>query len=143
MARNAAHEQVSHAEEVQPGSERSFGLVFAIVFAIIGIYPLFADGTPNTWAFVVAAVFMMAALAVPSILKPLNRIWFKFGMVLHHIVNPIIMGLLFFVAVTPTALIMRALGKDPLKRKREPEAQTYWIERSPAGPAPETMKNQF
>ena len=80
---------------------------------------------------------------MPKILSPLNRLWFRFGLLLHHIVNPVVMALLFFTTVTPMALIMRLLGKDPLRRKFDPEADSYWIPRQPAGPAPETMKNQF
>jgi hypothetical protein len=91
-----------------------------------------------------AALFFIAAAALyPSILKPLNRVWFKFGLLLHRIVNPVIMGLLFYGSVLPTGMIVRALGKDLLRLKFEPKADSYWIVREPPGPSPETMKDQF
>ena len=73
----------------------------------------------------------------------MNRFWFNLGMVLHNIVNPLVMGFLFYLTVTPIALIMRAVGKDPLHRKFDGQAKSYWIERDPTGPAPETMRQQF
>ena len=76
-------------------------------------------------------------------MRPFNRLWFNFGMALHNIVNPLVMGLLFYLTITPMALIMRLIGKDPLRRNFEPEAKSYWIERRPAGPAPESMRHQF
>lgn len=150
MARNSGlHENLARDEDVEVGSERSFGLVFAVVFAIIGLWPLtgaFGDegaGPLRLWALGIAAVFVVLAFAAPKALKPLNLIWFKFGMLLHKIVNPLVMGLLFFVTVTPIALIMRIRGKDLLSMKFDPEADSYWIERDPPGPAPETMSKQF
>jgi hypothetical protein len=91
----------------------------------------------------VAALFLAAALLRPALLNPLNRLWLKFGLLLHRVVNPIVMGLLFYGTVWPTGLVMRALGKDLLRLKRQPEAHSYWIVRAPPGPAPETMKDQF
>ncbi|WP_254431060.1 SxtJ family membrane protein [Magnetospirillum sp. LM-5] len=129
--------------EVKIGSERSFGLVFAVLFAIIALWPLKDGGDIRLWALGAAAAFLVAALAAPQLLKPLNFLWFKFGMLLHHIVTPLVMGLLFFLTVTPVGLLMRATGKDPMRLKRDPAAASYWIERAPPGPAPETMKNQF
>ncbi len=73
----------------------------------------------------------------------MNRLWFLFGMALHKVISPLVMGLLFYLTVTPIALIMRAIGKDPLHRQFDPQAKSYWIERRPAGPAPETMRRQF
>ena len=83
------------------------------------------------------------ALLYPAALKPLNRLWLKFGLLLHKVVNPIMMAFVFFGTVLPTGLIMRVLGKDPLRLKRQPEADSYWIDRQPPGPAPESMKDQF
>jgi hypothetical protein len=91
----------------------------------------------------IAAGFLAVALVRPSLLSPLNRLWFMFGLLLHKIVTPVIMGLIFFLTVTPTGLIMRLSGRDPLRLRRDPEAKTYWIEREPPGPDPETMRNQF
>ena len=93
---------------------------------------------PNT-----AGASTLAALAVPRLLAPANRLWMKFGLLLHRVTNPLIMGLLFYLTVTPTALIMRALGKDPLSLRLDPEARTYWIDRDPPGPSAESMTDQF
>jgi predicted membrane metal-binding protein len=137
------HEDFDRGNEVKAGSEKAFGLVFAVVFTVIGLWPVIDGSDVRVWALVAAGLFGLAALAMPKILSPLNRLWFRFGLLLHHIVNPVVMALLFFTTVTPMALIMRLLGKDPLRRKFDPEADSYWIPRQPAGPAPETMKNQF
>jgi hypothetical protein len=88
-------------------------------------------------------LFLMAALLIPAALNPLNRAWLKFGLLLHKIINPVVMGLVFYGAVLPTGLVMRAMGKDLLRLKLQPEADSYWIVRRPPGPAPETMKDQF
>ena len=133
----------SHARKVEMGSDRSFGLVFAAVFAIVALLPLKDGGEPRLWAGAVAAAFLLVAFVYPRALKPLNKLWFLIGMALHHVVTPLVMGLLFFCTVTPIALIMRALGKDPLRLARDDTAASYWIVRIPPGPAPETMRRQF
>lgn len=137
------HESFERGEEVKTSSDRSFGVVFTIVFALIGLWPLMADGAVRWWSLMVAAAFLLIALARPVLLAPLNRLWSRFGLLLHKITNPIIMGLVFYFAVTPTALIMRAMGKDPLNRRIDKSAKSYWIDRQPPGPEPETMKQQF
>jgi hypothetical protein len=91
----------------------------------------------------IAVVVLLAAHLFPSALRPFNLIWFKFGLLLHAVVNPVVMGLLFYSAAMPTGLIMRAMGKDMLRLRHEPEADSYWIVRQPPGPAPESMKDQF
>jgi hypothetical protein len=83
------------------------------------------------------------ALLWPAVLAPLNRIWTRFGLLLHRIVSPVVLGVMFFGVVTPMGLVMRALGKDPLRLRFDPAARTYWIERRPPGPAPDTLNNQF
>ena len=144
MARQQGfHEDFEQAEVVRAGSERSFGIVFAVVFTFIGLAPLMGDGDMRLWALYTGGGFLAAALTFPKMLAPLNQLWFRFGMLLHKIVNPLIMGLLFYLTVTPIALIMRMAGKDPLCRRLDPDADSYWIKRDPAGPAPETMRNQF
>lgn len=137
------HEDFSREHEVKTSSDRSFGLVFAAVFLIIGLWPLVGGGALRPWSLGVAAVFGVLALLAPRLLAPLNRLWAKLGLLLHHVVNPLIMGLIFFVTVTPVGLIMRLLGKDPLRLRFEPEAKSYWIERKPPGPEPATMRQQF
>ena len=133
----------AHGRKVEMGSDRSFGLVFATVFAIVALLPLKSGGEPRLWAAAVAAAFLVVSFSCPRVLKPLNRLWFLVGMALHHVVTPVVMGLLFFLTVTPIALIMRALGKDPLRLKRDNAAASYWILRQPPGPQPDSMRRQF
>ncbi len=137
------HEELVDRTEVRRGSERSFGIVFAVVFAIIGLLPLLRSHSPFYWSFGVAAAFLIAAFLTPWALAPLNQLWFRFGLLLHAIISPLIMGLLFYFAVTPTGLVMRLLGKDLLRLKFDPEAESYWIKRDPPGPARDSFDNQF
>ncbi len=129
--------------EVKMGSERSFGIVFAIVFLLIALFPLLGDGGVRLWSAGVAAVFGGLAFLAPKLLAPLNTLWFKFGMLLSKIMSPIVMGILFFVTVTPTGLFMRARGKDLLRQKLDPDAETYWIEVNLEQAALTSMKKQF
>jgi len=138
-----ADKDFSSDEKAEGPSDRSFGLVFTAVFALIGLWPLLNGGTARIWALAISVIFLVVSFARPAILAPLNRLWMRFGELLHKIVNPIVMGLMFFGAVTPTGLIMRAMGKDLLHLKKDPAAKSYWIERQPPGPAPESMKHQF
>ncbi len=137
------HEEFAREEEIEGSSDRSFGLVFTAVFLIVGVWPAFFGNDARLWSFAVAAAFLVLSLARPALLAPLNRLWMKFGLLLSRIVNPLVIGMLFYTTVTPIGLIMRALGKDLLRLRFEPEAESYWIEREPPGPAPESMKNQF
>jgi hypothetical protein len=132
-------EHTSHTA-VEVGTERSFGVVFAIVFLIIGLWPLMGERGPRWWAIAIAAVFLVSGFLFPKLLKPLNWLWFKFGMLLGAIIAPIVMSLIYFIAVVPTGLIMRARGKDLLNTRLDPDAESYWIPRE--GP-PGSMKNQF
>lgn len=138
-----AHERLSREPEVRGSSDRSFGLVFATVFLAVGLWPLGRGGTLRVWALAVAGVFFAAALAGPSLLAPLNRLWTRFGLLLSKVTTPIVMGVLFYLVVTPTGLLMRLFGKDPLRLSRDRVAGSYWIHREPPGPSPETMTNQF
>ena len=118
-------------------------MVFTVVFLLIGLWPLLGELPVRSWALVIAGCVFAITLIAPRLLRPLNLIWFKFGLLLHKIVNPIIMGLLFVFTIIPMALVFRLIGKDPLDRKFDPDSDTYWIRREPSGPAPESMKNQF
>ena len=129
--------------EAKIGSERSFGVVFAIVFAIIGALPLLKGGDLRLWSLLVAAVFLGLGLLTPGVLRPLNILWFKFGLLLGRIIAPIVISLLFFIAVTPTALVMRLLRKDLLSLKFDRKAKSYWISRSKTDNPMGSMKNQF
>ena len=139
----ATHETFARDDKTQVGSERSFGIVMAVFFALIAVLNCWHEGRVWPWLGGIAVLFLAAAYLWPAALKPLNRLWFRFGLLLHKVVNPMVMGLLFYVAVLPTGLIMRAMGKDLLRLKREPDSDSYWIVRRPPGPAPETMKDQF
>ncbi len=139
------HESFDREDKVKVGSERSFGFVFTGFFAIVGGVKAWAGHDPlwvGVW-FAAAGVVLVLALAAPSLLRPFNLLWFKFGLLLHHIVSPLVMGLMFFVVITPIAWLMRALGKRPLHLQFEPAAQSYWIPRTPPGPPPDSMKQQF
>ena len=124
-------------------SNRVFGLVFAAVFLLIAVGPLFVGRPIHFSSLVVSVAFGIVALIAPAVLAPLNRVWTKFGLLLHKIVSPVILGIMFYVVITPMGLVMRLLGKDPLRLRWEPKAATYWIERSPPGPPPETFIDQF
>lgn len=137
------HESRRRAADVTLGSDRAFGIVFTVVFAVIALWPLIGGAVPRLWALGVAAVFLAVALIRPGTLHPLNLVWFRFGMLLHRLVSPLILGLIFYLSVTPVALIMRVLGKDPLGLKFDREARSYWLDRDPPGPAHDSLKNQF
>ena len=137
------HEDLSRQHEVKSSSERAFGFVFAVVFALVGLWPLAQGGALRLWALAVGAVFLVLALVWTAPLRPLNRLWTRLGLLLHAIVSPVVMGLLFFGTVLPIGLILRLSGKDLLNLRRDPAARSYWIERKPPGPQPETMIHQF
>ena len=121
------------------GSNKSFGIVFCIFFLIVGLYPLInADGI-RIWSIILSIIFLILGLSNSRFLTPLNILWFKFGIFLGKFVSPIIMGLVFFLVVTPTGIIMRLLKKDLLKLKKN-NLKTYWINRSESK---SDMKNQF
>ena len=125
-------------------SDRSFGFVFAAVFSIIGCWPLLHGEPLRWWSLMVAAIFAVLALVRPQLLHLLNRVWLAFGRLLHRIMSPLVMGMLFFAAVTPTGWLMRLRGRDLLSLKRRADLKSYWIKREgETQPAPETMKNQF
>lgn len=137
------HESFERDEPVRGSSDRGFGLVFTALFVLISLGPLVAGHPWRPWALIVAAQFLGLALLRPSLLAPLNRLWTRFGLLLHRVTNPLLMGLVFFLAVTPTAFIMRLMGKDPLRLRIDRSAKSYWIDRTPPGPEPDTMRNQF
>jgi len=139
----ALRESPRRADAVEAGSERGFGFGFSAVFAVVGLWPLTGGGAVRMWALGLAGGFLLAALAAPRLLRPANRLWFRFGQLLHGIVTPVVLGIIFFVTVVPTGWLMRLFGKDPLNLRFEPEAPSYWIRRNPPGPEPDTMKNQF
>ena len=141
--KQSTHEVFSRDEKIVAGSDRSFGLVMAGAFAAVTLLNAWHSGRLWPWTGGLAVLLLAAGLLQPSLLHPLNLVWLRFGLLLHKVVNPIVMGLVFFGTVLPTGLIMRMLGKDLLRLKRQPDANSYWIPRQPPGPSPETMKDQF
>ena len=125
--------------EINIGSNKSFGVVFFIVFLLIAIYPLTNNDELRIWSLIIAIIFLVLGLINSKVLSPFNKLWFKFGLLLGKIVSPLIMGIIFFFVVTPTALIMRIIGKDLLDLKFN-KKKSYWIEKT--GPKSK-MKNQF
>ena len=139
----AANEPVVSHRKVVMGSNRSFGLVFAAFFALVALLPATHGAPVRWWALVVAAAFATIAFFIPRLLQPLNRVWFALGLLLHHVVNPVIMAVMFYGAILPMALLLRWRKKDLLRLKREPQAASYWIPREPPAPAPGSMSKQF
>ena len=127
-------------DDVKISSNRSFGLVFFIVFLLIASYPIIYNGEIRTWSLLISLIFLVLGLFNSKILSPLNKLWFKFGILLGKIISPLVMGIIFFFVVTPIGLIMRLMGKDVLNLKYNNKNKSYWIEKS--GPKSK-MKNQF
>ena len=126
-------------DEIKLTSNRSFGIVFFIVFLIIAIYPLIHGSDLRFWSLIISIIFLILGLLNSKILNPLNKIWFKFGILLGKIVSPLVMGAIFFLVVTPIGIFMKILNKDILKLKFN-KNQSYWIEKN----EPKSkMKNQF
>tara|TARA_B100001540_G_scaffold216364_1_gene191008 strand:- start:1169 stop:1552 length:384 start_codon:yes stop_codon:yes gene_type:complete len=126
-------------DDIKISSNRSFGIVFFVVFLIIALYPLINEEEVRIWSLIISLIFLILGLINSKFLTPLNKLWFKFGLFLGKIVSPLIMGIIFFLVVTPTGFIMRALGKDLLNLKYN-KSQSYWIEKNDPK---SKMKNQF
>jgi len=126
-------------DDVKIGSNRSFGIVFFAVFLIIAIYPLINSGELRLWSLIISIIFLVLGLVNSKILNPLNKFWFKFGIFLGKIISPFVMGIIFFLVVTPIGLLMRLLNKDLLNLKFNNNS-SYWIKKN--GPKSK-MKNQF
>ena len=127
-------------DENKISSNRSFGIVFFIVFVLIAIYPLINQGEVRIWSLIISSLFLLLGLLNSKILTPLNKLWFRFGLFLGKIISPIIMGVIFFLVVTPIGLLMRLFGKDVINLKLNKKKNSYWIEK--VGPKSK-MKNQF
>jgi len=128
-----------NSKNIKISSNKNFGIVFFVFFSIISIFPLLKNEDIKIWAVIVAIIFLILGLLNSSLLSPLNKIWFKFGILLGNLISPIIMGLVFFIVVTPTSFIMKAFGKDSLNLKKN-KKKSYWVERSSIK---SKMKNQF
>ena len=125
--------------DIKIGSNKSFGIVFFFVFLIVGIYPILKGNEPHYWSIIISVIFLILGLLNSIYLTPLNKLWFKFGILLGQIISPIVMGIVFFIVVTPIALFMKILNKDVLNLKKN-NKKTYWIEYKNKS---SRMKNQF
>jgi hypothetical protein len=137
------HEDLAREDDVVGPSDRGFGLTLAAVCGVVGVVRLTLGHSYAEWWLAAAALLLALAFGWPAALAPLNRLWLRLGLVLYKVMNPLVMGLVFFTTVVPIGLVLRALGKDPLRLRREPGAASYWIRREPPGPEPDTMKQQF
>ena len=130
---------MAQIEDIKLGSNRSFGIVFFIVFLLISLYPLLNNEHIKIWSLIISLIFLALGLLNSKFLTPLNKIWFKFGLFLGKLISPLIMGIIFFLIVTPIGLLMRMLGKDLLNLKFNSK-KSYWIEKDSIK---SKMKNQF
>jgi Saxitoxin biosynthesis operon protein SxtJ len=137
------HEDLDREEVIEGSTDRTFGLVFAGVFAVVAFWPLIAGRPLRWWAVAVAAVFALLALVKPLLLAAANRLWTRFGVLLGKVVSPIALGILFYGVLAPLATVLRLVGKDPLRLKRDKASTSYWIARDTPGPPPTSMTQQF
>ena len=125
--------------KIKRSSNKSFGIVFCIVFLLIGIWPILNNESYRFWALVISLVFLILGLTNSKLLTPFNILWFKLGILLGKIVSPVVMGIIFFFVVTPTAILMRLFKKDLLNLKYN-DSKSYWIKKDEIK---SKMKNQF
>ena len=140
----SAHEDLSRKDENQKqSSDRFFGLTFFAVFLIMALWPWLRHGPIRLSALGIALGFLGVSLIAPAMLSPLNRLWLKLGALLHSVTSPIILGVMFFLVITPTGRIMRLLGKDILRLEFDRNVHSYWIRREPPGPDKTSLNRQF
>ncbi|MEP7353854.1 MAG: SxtJ family membrane protein [Acidobacteriota bacterium] len=128
--------------EPRPASNRTFGLVMTAFFALLGVLPAIHRQPIRLWALTVASTFLFVTLLRADLLAPLNGLWTALGAVMHRIMTPLVLGVIFYALITPVAFVMRVFGRDALGLKLDSQAKTYWKTREP-GPAPESMRQQF
>jgi hypothetical protein len=138
-----AHEDLTRGEQVSASSDRSFGFVFAGVFAIVAAWPLIHAQPVRWWAAGLAALLAAVAVWAPRLLALPNKAWSKLGVVLGNVVSPIALAVLFYGVITPIGALMRMTGKDPLRLKSDPAQSSYWIQRDPPGPRPDSLNHPF
>ncbi|MBI3529603.1 MAG: hypothetical protein HY067_16745 [Betaproteobacteria bacterium] len=137
------HEDFSRSQQVKASSNRAFGWVFVTVFLVIALSPLAFGGTLRWWSLIVSGLVLVATVAAPSLLTIPNRLWLRFGLLLHRIVSPVVLAIMFYLVVTPMGLLMRMFAKNILWLRRESAAESYWIKREPPGPQPDSLPHQF
>jgi hypothetical protein len=137
------HETLQREEEVVGSSNRAFGALFTAVLFLAAAYLLWQGS--GRWVYWAASALILAVLTavVPIALEPFNRLWMRLGLLLHKLTTPVALAVLFFGTALPTGIVMRLLGKDPLRLTWDEEAPSYWIPRTPPGPRPESLKRQF
>jgi hypothetical protein len=143
MRRHDTHENLNRDDSTAPASERSFGLVMSVVLGCLGLVSWLHSGKAWPWLWSASALLALAGLLWPATLAPLNRAWTRLGLAMHSIIEPVVLGLVFYGAVLPIGLLMRARRRDPLRLEIVRDRASYWIRREPPGPEPNTMKNQF
>jgi hypothetical protein len=137
------HEDLTRREVVRGSSDRQFGLVVGLFLVAVSVWPLLWHRPMRISVLVAGVVLVSIAAIAPLLLRPLNRAWTMLGVALGRIMNPVVMAALFYLVITPVGLLLRLLRKDSLRLRLDATAASYWMERQPAGPAPETMINQF
>ena len=126
-----------------PPSDRHFGLVFTVLFAALAGASYFRGGNAYLWLFPFSSLIGLAALIKPRWLGPLNRLWMKFAALLHAIVSPVVLAIIYFIILTPFGAVQRLAGRDTMRRNFDPKTDSYWISRDPPGPPAESFRNQF
>ena len=139
----STHEDVTRSLEIKGSSDRAFGLTFAFVSTIVALWPLIDRNPVRRWALAMAFAWLVLAVSRPSVLHRLNVAWMRLGLLLARVTTPILMGALFFLVVTPIGLVRRALGANAMRLGVDEHAESYWIQRQPKGPAPESMSRQY
>ena len=127
-------------KEIKTSSNKSFGLVFFVIFIIIALWPLLKEGDIRIWSIIVSVIFLILGLLNSKILTPLNQLWMRLGMMLGTVVSPIVMGIVYFGVITPIGLLMKLFGKDVLNLKLDKNKTTYWLKKNKIK---SKMKNQF
>ena len=136
-----SHETLASFRKVSAGSHRKFGLTVGAIFCALAVLPLLRGQPARLWLLAPGAVLVVLGAAAPAALAPLNRLWFRFGLLLGRLTNPVVMGVLFFAVMVPIGWMLRRSGKDLLRLRRDPAAESYWIARDPE--APSSLQKQF
>jgi len=138
-----SHEILGRDTVTKTASDRSFGFVLAGFLALLGVLGLWRHTERWPLWLGLAAVMLVLAVWAPKVLAPFNRVWAKFGLLLHAVASPVMLGFIFYFCIVPIGFLMRLSGKDPLRLRHEPGADSYWMKRVPPGPQPNSFKNQF
>jgi len=127
-------------KEIKISSNKSFGIVFFVIFLVVALWPLINEGEIRIWSIVISIIFLFLGLINSKILTPLNKLWFRFGILLGNVFSPIVMGIIYFGVITPIGILMKLIGKDILNLKQNKKSSTYWIKKEKVI---SNMKNQF